>query len=171
MIHPILTYPDPLLKKISQPVTQFDSALQQLVSDMFDTMYNANGVGLAAPQIGILRRICVLDPASGKEEEAQPLVLINPQILSGEGLTTFEEGCLSVPGYYGEIKRYERIQVQFNDLQGQEQTAILDGFTAIIAQHEMDHLNGKLFIEHLGSSERDLIRRKIRKAMKEGSYQ
>ncbi|MBB5021845.1 peptide deformylase [Desulfurispira natronophila] len=168
MIYSVRTYPDPVLKKKAEVVTSFDAELAVIVDNMFETMYHARGVGLAAPQVGILKQLCVMDPNSGDENlDAEPVVLINPVLVRGEGEIHYEEGCLSVPGHYAEVTRFEEISVQAHTLLGELRQFEFKGFAAIVCQHEMDHLHGKLFIDRIGSSERDLIKRRVRKAQKE----
>jgi peptide deformylase len=173
----ILKYPDPRLREVSSPVTKFDAELKKLAEDMLETMYAENGIGLAAPQVGKLYRMMVVDtrPRStkGRYEEnemteleskiPQPLVVINPVILKGEGKTTFNEGCLSLPSFYDEVERFEKIQLKYNDLDGKEHVIEIDGLLAICLQHEMDHLEGTLFIDHLSFLKSNKIKNQIKK--------
>lgn len=171
MIYEIRKYPDPILKQMAQPVTEFGEPLMALIADMFETMYARNGVGLAAPQIGISRQLCVIDPNAGKEDEpARTIVLINPRIIERSGEVRCEEGCLSVPGYYAEVQRSAHIIIHSDTPDGGEMELVATDFLAIICQHEMDHLTGNLFLDRIGSVERDLIKRKIKKAVREGNY-
>ena len=175
-ILPILTYPDARLREISKPVERVTPEIQKLVDDMLETMVQAHGIGLAAPQVGQLLRILVIDirrPAEPDEEEDAltdleqkvvfPLVLINPVVVKGEGKTTYEEGCLSVPGYYEEVQRFNWVQVEALDRNGQKFTLETDGLLAICIQHEMDHLEGKLFIDRLSFVKSNKIKNKIKK--------
>lgn len=162
----IRKYPDPVLKEISEPVEKIDDRVRSLVRDMFDTMYNAPGIGLAAPQIGVLKRIIILDVDSGSDQKGNPIVLINPEVVSTEGEITFEEGCLSVPDFSGDVERYEKVTVEGLSEDGDEVKIKADGLLAVALQHEIDHLNGILFIDRLGSVKRDIFRRKFRKIHK-----
>lgn len=155
-------YPDPVLKQVAAPVTEFDESLRQLASDMAETMYAAPGVGLAAPQVGISKRLAVID-CSAREEEARLLVLVNPQVIAGEGESCEEEGCLSVPEYYARVDRHATVKVSFQDLSGQPHTIMADGLTAIACQHEIDHLDGILFVDHLSPLKRSIFRKKWKK--------
>lgn len=178
MVMKILTFPDPKLREVSQPVESFGPELKKLSEDMIETMYHANGIGLAAPQVGELVRMVVIDTRpkdeSGRrytyeemtELEAaveQPLVLINPQIIKGEGKTTFDEGCLSVPGYYETVERYNYIEMKAFDVNGKEFIVKTDGLLAICMQHELDHLEGTLFIDHLSFIKGNKIKNQIKK--------
>lgn len=174
----ILTYPNPLLREISKPVTEFGQSLKTLTEDMLETMYEAHGIGLAAPQVGELVQVLVIDTRP-KEEKArrydydqmteleqkipQPLVLINPQIIKGDGKTTFDEGCLSVPTYFETVERHERISVKAFDVMGKEFHFEADGLLAICIQHEMDHLTGTLFIDHISFMKSNKIKNQIKK--------
>jgi len=167
MIRTILTYPDPELKKKSAAVTIITEATRDLVRDMAETMYDAPGVGLAAPQIGIHQRIIVID-VSGRDEQPDLIVAINPAIIHAEGETYEEEGCLSVPQYAANVRRHARVVVKGLDLEGNEQTWRAEGLLAIAFQHEIDHLDGILFVDHLSPLKRDLFQRKRRKATDAG---
>ncbi|MBL9010702.1 MAG: peptide deformylase [Alphaproteobacteria bacterium] len=165
-IRPILTAPDPRLKTISKPVERVDDALRALMDDMLDTMYDAPGIGLAAIQIGVPQRVIVMDLA-GKDEEKQPRFFVNPEILwRSEDLSFYEEGCLSVPEMYEDVQRPARIRARWLDYHGQEVEMEADGMLATCLQHEMDHLEGVLFIDHLSKLKRDIILRKMTKAKK-----
>ena len=165
-IRPILTAPDPRLKTISKPVERVDDALRALMDDMLDTMYDAPGIGLAAIQIGVPQRVIVMDLA-GKDEEKQPRFFVNPEILwRSEELSFYEEGCLSVPEMYEDVQRPARIRARWLDYHGQEVEMEADGMLATCLQHEMDHLEGVLFIDHLSKLKRDIILRKMTKAKK-----
>jgi peptide deformylase len=165
-VRPIITLPDPLLRKASAPVERVDDELRALADDMLETMYAAPGVGLAAVQVGILRRLIVLDTA-GKEEEPNPLVLINPEILTlGSEMRLHEEGCLSIPDVRVEIERPGSLRVRYLDRDGNPQELEAEGLLATAIQHEIDHLNGRLIIDFLSRLKRDIIVRKFRKGVK-----
>lgn len=163
-------YPDPVLKKVAAPVTEFDESLRQLASDMAETMYAAPGVGLAAPQVGISKRLAVID-CSARDEEAQLLIMVNPEVISGEGDSCEEEGCLSVPEYYAKVDRYARVQVRFQDLDEKTHVIEAEGLTAIACQHEIDHLDGILFVDHLSPLKRSIFRKKWKKIQEHLSEQ
>jgi peptide deformylase len=163
-------YPDPALKQKAVPVTVFDEELRQLAADMLDTMYAAPGVGLAAPQVGVSRRLIVLD-CSSREGGQQPLVAVNPEILAGEGECCEEEGCLSVPEYYAKVLRRERVRVRFQDLDGTPRELEADGLWAICFQHEIDHLDGILFVDHLSPLKRSIFRKKYQKIQEQRQEQ
>ncbi len=158
----ILKYPDPKLKKKCLPVEKIDDKLRQLVKDMAETMYAAPGVGLAAPQIGCLLRLAVID-VSPANEPKNLLVLINPEIVTTDGECTWEEGCLSVPDYSEEIRRKEKVVVRCQNLEGKIVEIPAEGLLAIALQHEIDHLNGILFLDHLSSLKRALYKRRQKK--------
>jgi peptide deformylase len=167
-IRPILTLPDPVLRRRCEPVEQVDKGVRALVADMFETMYMAPGVGLAAIQIGVPKRIAVIDVA-GKDDKPQPIALINPEIVeTSEELAAYEEGCLSIPDYYEEVIRPARCRVRYLDEKGETRELEADGILAVCVQHEIDHLDGKLFIDHLSRLKRELIVRKFRNAAKRG---
>jgi peptide deformylase len=167
-IRPILLIPDPVLRQHCAPVEAIDAEVRRLVDDMFETMYDAPGVGLAAIQIGVPKRIAVVDVA-GKDEEPRPIALVNPEIVAAsEELAAYEEGCLSIPEFYEEVVRPARCRVRYLDLEGRTQELDADGLLAVCVQHEIDHLDGKLFIDHLSRLKRDLIVRKFRNAAKRG---
>ncbi len=166
MILTILTYPNPELKKKSAPVTIITDSTRELVRNMSETMYAAPGIGLAAPQIGIHQRIIIID-ISGKNEPPDLIVAINPIIVHAEGETYEEEGCLSVPEYAANVRRHERVIVKALDLEGIERTWKADDLLAIAFQHEIDHLEGILFVDHLSTLKRELFQRKARKAAEE----
>lgn len=169
MIYPIVKYGQEILEKPAPPVTAFDGSLEKLVADMFETMYAANGVGLAAPQIGIALNLCVID-APESEESRTKLVLANPVIIASEGEQVGEEGCLSLPDFSAKTRRPFRVTVRAQDQAGKEFTATGEGLLARAFCHETDHLAGKLFISHLSSLKRDSIKRKIKKMMKAGAW-
>jgi peptide deformylase len=156
----ILEFPDPRLRNKAQPVAAFDAGLQTLVDDMFETMYAAPGIGLAATQVNVHKQLLVLDIS---EEKTAPLVLINPRILGQEGSQTYQEGCLSVPGIYADVERADRISVEALDRHGQPLKFDAEGLLAVCIQHEMDHLAGKLFVDYLSPLKRELVRRKLEK--------
>ena len=155
-------YPDPVLKKVAAPVTEFDDALRQLAHDMAETMYAAPGVGLAAPQVGIRTRLAVID-CSGRDQEAQLLIMVNPEIIDRQGESCEEEGCLSVPEYYARVDRSAIVKVRFQDLDAQSRVIEAQGLTAIACQHEIDHLDGILFVDHLSPLKRSIFRKKWKK--------
>lgn len=159
-IHKILYLPDPRLREMSQPVVHFDDALQTLIEDMFETMYDAHGVGLAAPQIGINLRLSVIDVSHDK---TQQMVIINPEITAAEGSKKFEEGCLSVPGAYDTVIRAEKVTVKALDRHGKPFEIHADGLLAECLQHEIDHMNGKLFIDLLSPLKKAMARKKLEK--------
>ncbi len=156
----ILEFPDPRLRKKAAPVEVVDDALRQLIDDMFETMYEAPGIGLAATQVDVHQRLLVADVSQDKEE---PHVLINPQILEKDGSAVTEEGCLSVPGYYEEVERAEHIKVRYLDRDGNERENDFEGLLAVCVQHEMDHLEGKLFVDYLSEVKRQRIRKRLEK--------
>ena len=166
MIRTILTYPNPQLKKKSAPVTVISDAVRELVQDMADSMYAAPGVGLAAPQLGIHQRVIIID-ISCKNEPPNLIIAINPTIVHAEGDAYEEEGCLSVPDYAANVKRHARVIVKALDLDGTERTWKADDLLAIAFQHEIDHLDGILFVDHLSMLKRELFQRKARKAAEE----
>jgi len=169
MIHPIVKYGDPVLETPAKSVDTFDGELQKLVDDMFESMYAAQGVGLAAPQIGIGLRVAVIDVSNGKNPEAK-LVCVNPEIIYAEGEQREEEGCLSVPGFRGYVVRPQYVTVRAQDAVGKEFEMRGEGLLSRAFSHETDHLNGILFITHLSMLRRDMIRRKIRKMKKAGEW-
>jgi peptide deformylase len=169
MIYPIVKYGNPVLERPAEPVTVFDSDLKKLVDDMFESMYAAHGVGLAAPQIGISRRLAVIDISFKKDPKAK-LVLANPEIVKVEGKQRGDEGCLSIPDFREPVTRGEKVTVRAQNLQGEWYEETGEELLARAFQHETDHLNGKLYISHLSALKRDLIKRKIRKLMKAGEW-
>lgn len=160
----ILEFPDPRLRTRAAPVQVFDAALGQLVDDLLETMYDAPGIGLAATQVNVHRRVLVIDISERRNE---PQVLINPQILSRDGVEQTEEGCLSVPQVYEQVERAARVRVRAQDRHGEFFERDLDGLLAVCVQHEMDHLEGKLFVDYLSSLKRERIRRKLEKERRE----
>jgi peptide deformylase len=169
MIHPIVKYGDPVLETPTKVIEKFYEELQALTTDMFESMYAAQGVGLAAPQIGIGLRVAVIDVSNGKNPEAK-LVCANPQIIHAEGEQREEEGCLSVPGFRGYVARPQYVTVKAFDVSGKEFEMRGEGLLARAFCHEIDHLNGVLFINHLSMLKRDIIKRKIRKLRKNGEW-
>jgi peptide deformylase len=169
MIYPIVKYGNPVLEKPAEKVTAFDQELEKLIEDMFASMYEAHGVGLAAPQIGIGRRIAVID-ISFKEDPSAKLVLINPEIVHSEGKHTQSEGCLSIPDFRENVTRPNKVTVRAQDLKGNFYEKTGEELLARAFLHETDHLNGKLYISHLSALKRDLMKRKIKKMMKAGEW-
>ena len=163
-IKKILTYPDPLLRQKVETVTRFDDSLRELADDLIETMYAAPGVGLAANQVGECLRLVVIDTAAGKEEK-KPLVLVNPEILAKEGCRIEEEGCLSVVGLTANVERCNKILVRAQDLEGNTLEFAAEEFFARVIQHELDHLNGTLFIDHLSPLKRSLYKRRLKKTL------
>jgi len=159
----ILEFPDPRLRTVAKPVEHFDAALRQLVDDMVETMYNAQGIGLAATQVNVHQRLLVLDVS---EKQDTPRAYVNPEIVAREGSETCEEGCLSVPGIYAEVSRAERITIEALDAEGKPFREILDGLQAVCIQHEMDHLEGKLFVDYLSPLKRRMVAKKLEKQRK-----
>ena len=159
----ILEYPDPRLKTVADEVKSFDSELKKLVEDMIETMYSANGIGLAATQVNVHKRLLVLDIS---EDQDQPRVYINPEILSCSGEQNHEEGCLSVPGIYASVKRSENVTVKAQDTNGKTFEEQLEGLHAVCVQHEMDHLIGRLFVDYLSPLKRNMVRKKLEKQRK-----
>jgi len=166
MIRKILSYPDPELKKKSVPVTVINDKTRELVRDMAETMYAAPGVGLAAPQIGVHQRVIVID-VSARDEKPELIIAINPVIAHADGESYEEEGCLSVPKYAANVRRHARVVVNTLNLEGEEVTYRADGLLAIAFQHEMDHLDGILFIDHISPLKREIFRRKYRRIQEE----
>lgn len=165
-IREILTAPDPRLRQASAPVEVVDDSVRALMDDMLETMYEADGIGLAAIQVNVARRIIVMDLAT-EEEEPKPLYFVNPEILDpSEETSLYQEGCLSVPEFYEEVERPSRCRVRFLDYHGREQTIEAEGLFATCIQHEMDHLNGVLFIDHISRLKRDRIIRKLKKELR-----
>ncbi|HHG90859.1 MAG TPA: peptide deformylase [Devosia sp.] len=182
---PILVLPDPRLRQVAKPVEKFDEDLKDLIADMFETMYDAPGIGLAAPQIGVMERLVVVDcglkkhdsetrDLAGDQEdgdleeedsEPDPIAMINPEITwVSEELSVHEEGCLSIPDYYEDVERPARCRVTYTDTGGQRITRELDGLLSTCVQHEVDHLDGKLFIDYLSRLKREMITKKFKKA-------
>jgi peptide deformylase len=169
MIYTIVKYGDPILEKPAEPITEFDAKLQQLVNDMWETMYEAHGVGLAAPQIGISKRLTVVD-CSFKEDPEAKYVLVNPEVIFTEGKQTGSEGCLSLPDIRADVTRAMKCTVRAQDVKGKTFEVTGEALLSRCLQHEIDHLNGKLFISRISALKRDLLLRKIRKLQKEGNW-
>lgn len=164
---PLIILPDPLLRTVSKPVERIDDDLKKFADDMLETMYEAPGIGLAAIQVGVPRRMLVLDVANKDEGEKQPMVVINPTVLrSSDERSVYEEGCLSIPEFYAEVERPASVRVRYTDLAGKEQEIEADGLLATCLQHEIDHLDGALFIDYLSRLKRDRVIKKFAKAAK-----
>jgi len=157
---PILEFPDPRLRTVAKPVERVDDTLRQLVDDMFETMYAAPGIGLAATQVNVHQRLLVLDVS---EDQSRPMVFINPEILSKDGSQVYQEGCLSVPGIFADVTRFNQITVRAMDRDGKEFELTADGLLAVCIQHEMDHLAGKVFVDYLSPLKRELVKKKLAK--------
>ncbi len=169
MIYPIVKLGEPVLEKPADAVTEFDEGLKKLVEDMFESMYEAHGVGLAAPQIGIGKRIAVID-VTFKEDPNAKLVLVNPEIIHTEGRLTSQEGCLSIPDFREKVTRARTVTVKAQDVYGKWFEHTGEDLLARAFLHETDHLNGKLYISHVSALKRDLIKRKVKKLMKAGEW-
>lgn len=170
MVRKILKYGEPVLEQKAEAVTEFDTAeMKELIADMWETMYAAKGVGLAAPQIGISKRISVIDISVG-EDETKKIVLVNPEITFRDGKQTGEEGCLSIPGFREPVSRANKVTVRAQDATGDAIELTGEELLARAFEHEIDHLNGILFINHLSALKRDIIRRKIKKLQKAGEW-
>lgn len=162
MVREILIWPDPVLKKKASAVKVVDAQVRALVQDMFETMYMAEGVGLAAPQVGVLKTIIVLD-TTPRQPDSKPMAMINPRIVKLEGATTYTEGCLSIPGEAEDVDRAAKVTVEFLDAQGASQRLECDGLLAIAVQHEIDHLEGTVFVDRISSLKRDLIKKRMKR--------
>ena len=160
----IVKYGDPILRKKTQPVTEITNDIIQLAEDMLETMYAAPGVGLAGPQVGVSLQICVIDVVP--EGKRNPIVLINPKVISGENKVELEEGCLSFPKIYEKVKRWNKVKVEYVDLKGNLKEVEAEGFLAKAFQHEIDHLNGKVFIDYLPAWKRKLVEKEIKRRKK-----
>ncbi len=169
MIYPIVKFGDPVLEKKAEPVTVFNDELRKLVDDMFESMYAAHGVGLAAPQIGISKRLAVIDVTFKEDPEAK-LVLVNPEIIHTEGRHSQNEGCLSIPDFRENVTRPRNVTIRAQDVTGKFYEKTGEELLARAFLHETDHLNGKLYMSHLSALKRDLMKRKIRKLMKAGEW-
>jgi peptide deformylase len=168
-IYPIVKYGDPILEKPAKTIMQFDAELEELAEDMFASMYTAQGVGLAAPQIGKSIRLAVVDVTGGKNPEAK-IILVNPEIIHGEGEKREEEGCLSIPGFRGYVVRPQFVTIKAQNIKGDQFEIRGEDLLARAFCHEIDHLNGILFLQHLSMLKRDLIKRKIKKLKKQGEW-
>ncbi len=170
MLRPILIHPDPRLKKACDPVGTIDDGVRELARDMFDTMYHAPGIGLAAPQVGVNARLIVMDCARREDDTAtpQPIAMVNPEIAwASDELNEHEEGCLSIPEIYAPVTRPEAVTVRWTDLDGEGREATMRGIWSVCVQHEIDHLNGKLFIDYLGPMRRQMITSRMKKLKRE----
>ena len=164
----ILLHPDPRLKAVCDPVNAFDKDLRALADDMLETMYDAPGIGLAAPQVGVMNRMLVMDCVKDDLAAAEAMVLINPRVIDAStDLNVYDEGCLSIPDQYAEVERPARVKVEWSDLDGKTVQKEFDGLWATCVQHEIDHLNGKLFIDYLKPLKRQMITRKMQKLKRE----
>ena len=169
-IRPILIHPDPRLKKLAEPISEVTDAIRLLAGDMLETMYDAPGIGLAAPQIGVLNRLIVLDCVKEEGETPRPLVMFNPEIVSSsDDLNVYEEGCLSIPDQYAEVTRPREVEVAWMDQNGNAQSEVFDGLWATCVQHEIDHLDGKLFVDYISPLKRQRIRQKLEKQHKQSA--
>jgi len=165
---PILIHPDPRLKKVCEPVADISDEIRKLSEDMLETMYEAPGIGLAAPQIGVLSRLLVMDAQKDENATPKPMVMVNPEVIAESDLmNTYEEGCLSIPDQYAEVTRPREVTVRWLGLDGEEHEQDFDGLWATCVQHEIDHLNGKLFIDYLSAMKRQMITRKMQKLKRE----
>lgn len=162
---PIIEFPDPRLRTIAKPIAQVDQAIRQLIDDMFETMYEAPGIGLAATQVNVHQQLLVLDVS---EDKSRPMVFINPEVLSTEGSQVYQEGCLSVPGIFADVKRADKITVRALDRDGKSFELNADGLLAVCIQHEMDHLAGKVFVDYLSPLKKELVRKKLAKQRRLG---
>lgn len=162
MVRDILIWPDPVLKKKALPVTRVDDSIRTLVKDMFETMYDADGVGLAAPQVGVLHRVIVLDTRP-RQPDSRPIAMINPEIIEMEGEITYNEGCLSIPGEAEDVDRAAIVTVKYMDTEGREQTLRADGLLSVAIQHETDHLDGTMYVDHISVLKRELIRKRMKR--------
>ena len=170
MVREILIWPDPLLKKRASPVARVDDSIRNLVNDMFETMYAADGVGLAAPQLGVLKNIIVLD-TTPRQPESKPVAMINPEIVEKEGSTRYTEGCLSIPGEAEEVERAAKVKVRFLDVTGEPQTLVAEGLLAVAIQHETDHLIGTMFVDYLSTLKREMIKKRMKRLKAERAGQ
>ena len=172
-ILPIVCIPDPILREISTPVENFDAELKTLIADMFETMYDAPGIGLAAVQVGVPIRLLVIDLQEDEDEEGKPVrdprIFVNPEILEeSETLVPYKEGCLSIPEQYAEVLRPDQVRARWRDADGKVQEGEIDGLLVVCLQHEIDHLNGVLFIDHLSRLKREMLLKKLAKGRKDG---
>jgi len=173
----ILTFPDPRLAEVATPVEQVDDEIRTLIDDMFETMYEAHGVGLAAPQIGVLKRIIVVDCGDRRDDDEaegalgpkEPVAVVNPVVESSEGKITWEEGCLSIPGYYDEVTRAGRVVITGLDRNGEPLCIEAEGLLGVCLQHEIDHLEGTLFLDHLSRLKQGVVKKKLKKRAAEAT--
>ncbi len=166
---PIIVAPDPRLKERAKPVEFVDDEVRRLMDDMLETMYHANGIGLAAPQVGVLKRVIVVDCARG-DEDPQPMALANPEVIwESDDIEPREEGCLSLPEHYAEVRRPVSVKVRYLDQENEIREVEADELLAVCIQHEIDHLDGVLFVDHIGSVKRGMIIRKLTKAKRQGA--
>src|SRR5271169_1681198 len=166
MVRDILLWPHPLLSQRAAPVDAVDASVQALIGDLFDTMYDAPGVGLAAPQLGVMRQVIVLDTRA-RQPESRPIAMVNPRLVALSGTTTYREGCLSIPGEAEEVERAERVSVEYLDEEGRSQHLDCEGLLAIAVQHETDHLGGRVYLDLLSPVTRLLIRQRMRRRKRE----
>lgn len=167
-LRPILIHPDPRLKTVCKPVTDITDDIRRLADDMMATMYDAPGIGLAAPQVGVLGRILVMDCVKGEDEAPKPMVLINPEVIwSSDESSTYNEGCLSIPEQYADVERPASVKVRWLGVDGKDHEEQFDDLWATCVQHEIDHLDGKLFIDYLSPMKRQMITRKMQKLKRE----
>lgn len=164
----ILEFPDPRLRTVARPVEDFDPALARLVQDMLETMYQAQGIGLAATQVNVHLRLLVMDTSEARDQHR---VYVNPEILASDGLQTYEEGCLSVPGIYANVERADWVRVRAQHVDGSSFEEEIDGLDAVCLQHEIDHLNGKLFVDYLSPLKRQMVRKKLAKQRRQASLE
>lgn len=162
MVHEILVWPNPVLKQKAHPVAEVDDSIRTLIKDMFESMYAADGVGLAAPQIGVMKNVIVLD-TTPRQPESRPVAMVNPEIVVTEGKRTYKEGCLSVPGEAEDVDRAAVVTARYLDENGVQQTLTADGLLAVAIQHECDHLKGVMFVDHISTLKRELIRKRMKK--------
>jgi peptide deformylase len=167
-LRPILIHPDPRLKTVCKPVTDLTDDIRRLADDMLATMYDAPGIGLAAPQVGVLGRMLVMDCVKGEDEAPKPMVLINPEVIwSSDERSTYNEGCLSIPEQYADVERPASVKVRWLGVDGKDHEEQFDDLWATCVQHEIDHLDGKLFIDYLSPMKRQMITRKMQKLKRE----
>lgn len=168
MKRPILIHPDPRLKQVALPVPDLSDARRMLAADMLETMYDAPGIGLAAPQVGVMERLIVIDCVKEEGEKPRPYVMFNPEVVASSDISsTYEEGCLSIPDQYADVTRPAEVSVRWMDVDGNEKFEDFSGLWAVCVQHEIDHLEGKLFIDYLGPMKRQLITRRMVKLKRE----
>ena len=167
-IRPILIHPDPRLKKVAAPIEGLTDQLKKLAEDMLETMYDAPGIGLAAPQIGVSKRLIVMDCVKGEDADPEPMIMFNPEVVwTSETRGVYDEGCLSIPDQYAEVERPAEVAVKWMDIEGAEREVKMDALWATCVQHEIDHLDGILFIDHLKPMKRQMITRKMQKLKRE----